>query len=262
MNRAAATLVTVLSLATSLAAQSEPPPEEAKASVFPVGETFVYEAKFGFITLGSGMMHVAGVDTVRGVPSLHVMFVLKGGGMLYPMHDVMHSWIGIDDFASRRFVQDFHEGSSHRYTAYDIYPDSGYYRSEESDSLFPTSPDPLDDYAFFYFARTLDYEPGDRLEFNRYFRPDRNPVVLEVMQRDTLDLPAGSYPSVVVHPVIQGRGILAEGKEARMWISDDEQRMMVQLKVKFSFATITLRLKEIVDEPPPELLAAPTVDPN
>jgi hypothetical protein len=59
----------------------------------------------------------------------------------------------------------------------------------------------------------------------------------------------------VVHPVIKGQGILAEGKEARMWISDDDRRLMVQLKVKFAFATITLRLKSIEDEPPPELLA-------
>jgi hypothetical protein len=225
---------------------------------FKIGETLVYEAKFGFLTLGSGMMHVAGIDTVRGVPSLHVIFVLKGGGFMYPMHDRMDSWIGIDDFVSRRFVQDFHEGSSHRYTAWDIYPDSGYYREEGADSTIATSPDPLDDYAFFYFARTLDYEVGQTYEFDRYFRPDRNPVVLDVLEKDTLDLPAGRFPSVVVHPVIQGRGILAEGKEARMWISDDESRLMIQLKVKFSFATITLRLKSIVDSPPEDMLLRPT----
>jgi hypothetical protein len=222
-------------------AQTDSAPGTNMLATFEVGETLVYEAKFGFITLGSGMMHVAGVDTIRGVPSLHVTFVLKGGGMLFPMHDVMDSWIGIEDFTSRRFIQDFHEGSNHRYTAFEIYPDSGYYRREDTDSLFPTSPDPLDDYAFFYFARTLDYAIGETYEFHRYFRPDRNPVVLEVLERDTLDLRAGRFPSVVVHPVIKGQGILAEGKEARMWISDDDRRLMVQLKVKFAFATITLR---------------------
>ena len=229
---------------------------------FRIGETLVYEAKFGFLTLGSGMMHVAGIDTVRGVPALHVIFVLKGGGFMFPMHDRMDSWIGIDDFASRRFVQDFHEGSSHRYTAWDIYPDSGYYREEGVDSTIATSPDPLDDYAFFYFARTLDYQVGRTYQFDRYFRPDRNPVVLEVLEKDTLDLPAGRFPSVVVHPVIQGRGILAEGKEARMWISDDESRLMIQLKVKFSFATITLRLKGIVDAPPEGMLLRPSESDN
>jgi hypothetical protein len=225
---------------------------------FEIGETLLYEAKFGFITLGSGMMNVAGIDTVRGEPALHTIFVLRGGGMIYRLHDRMDSWIGIDDFASRRFIQDFHEGGSYRRNVWDIYPDSGFYVEEGVDSVLDTSPDPLDDFAFFYFVRTVDLEVGERYEYERYFRPDRNPVVLEVLERDTLDLPAGRFPSIVVHPIIQGRGILAEGKEARMWISDDDRRLVVQLKVKFSFATITLRLKDIVDEPPADMLQRPT----
>ena len=38
----------------------------------------------------------------------------------------------------------------------------------------------------------------------------------------------------------------------------DDRRLVVQLKVKFSFATITLRLKDIVDEPPADMLQRPT----
>ena len=241
-----------------IAAQSSMDDAPDRALGFEIGETLIYEAKFGFISLGSGMMNVAGIDTIRGEPALHTIFVLRGGGMIYRLHDRMDSWIGIDDFSSRRFIQDFHEGGSYRRNIWDIYPDSGYYIEEGVDSILPTSPNPLDDFAFFYFVRTVDLEVGQRYEYERYFRPDRNPVVLEVLERDTLDLPAGRFPSIVVHPIIQGRGILAEGKEARMWISDDDRRLVVQLKVKFSFATITLRLKEIVDEPPADMLQRPT----
>ncbi len=250
-------LLGVLSVAPA-GAQNDSVPDPPRALGFEIGETLLYEAKFGFITLGSGMMNVAGVDTVRGQPALHTIFVLSGGGMIYRLHDRMDSWIGIADFASRRFIQDFHEGGSYRRNVWDIYPDSGYYIEEGVDSIKETSADPLDDFAFFYFVRTVDLEVGQRYEYERYFRPDRNPVVLEVLERDTLDLPAGRFPSIVVHPIIQGRGILAEGKEARMWISDDDRRLVVQLKVKFSFATITLRLKDIVDEPPEEMLQRPT----
>ncbi len=118
----------------------------------------------------------------------------------------------------------------------------------------PTSAAPLDDAAFFYFVRTVPLEVGKRYEFQRYFRPDRNPVVLEVLGRDTLDLPAGRFATIVVRPVIQGRGILEEAKEPRMWLTDDERRLMVQLKLTFaSIATITLRLREIRDTPPDDL---------
>lgn len=228
------------------------------AGLFPVGETLLYEAKFGPFKVGDGMMHVAGIDTVRGVPSLHVLFVLRGGPIFYRLDDRMDSWIGIPDFSSRRFVQDFHEGGSYRHTEWDIYPDSGYYRQVGIDSVMATSDLPLDDYAFFYFMRTVDLEVGETYEFNRYFRPDRNPVILKVLEKDTLDLPAGTFPTIVVHPIIQGRGILAESKEARMWISDDERHIMVQLRVKFSSFAITLRLTDIVEEPPADMLKVST----
>jgi hypothetical protein len=224
------------------------------AERFPVGETLVYDAKFGLLTLGEGVMHIAGIDTVRGSPALHVVFRLRGGSFFYRLDDRMDSWIGVEDFASRRFVQDFKEGGSERYTAYEIYPDSGAYVEVGVDSVLPTSPNPLDDMAFFYFVRTVELEDGARYEFERYFRPDRTPVVLEVLGRDTLDVPAGRIPTVRVRPVVQGRGILEEAKDPQMWLSDDDRRIVVQLKVTFaSIATITLRLREIHDSLPDDV---------
>ncbi|MGD8726957.1 MAG: DUF3108 domain-containing protein [Gemmatimonadales bacterium] len=242
-----------IGLCPTLEAQS---PADSGSSIleqFPVGETLVYDARFGFLDLGDGLMHVAGIDTIRGVPSLHLVFRLRGGSFFYRLDDRMDSWVGLEDFASRRFVQDFHEGNSERYTAYEIFPDSGFYRQSGVDTVSATSAAPLDDAAFFYFARTVDLEEGQTYEFDNYFRPDRNPVVLEVLGRDTLDLPAGRFPTIVVQPTIQGRGILEEAKEPRMWLSDDARRIMVQLKLKFaSIATITLRLREVTDSLPPE----------
>jgi len=247
-------LVALLGSAGALRAQTAPDSSPRMLDRIPVGETLIYDARFGILTLGKGVMHVAGIDTVRGEPALHVMFRLRAGSFFYRLDDRMDSWVGLEDFASRRFIQDFHEGDSDRYTSYEIFPDSGYYTQTGIDSIMATSVAPLDDAAFFYFVRTVELEDGQRYEFDRYFRPDRNPVVLEVLGRDTLDLPAGRFPTIVVQPTIQGRGILEEAKEPRMWLSDDERRIMVQLKLKFaSIATITLRLREISDSLPPDL---------
>jgi len=247
---------------TVATARAQTVPDAAVPDRFPVGETLVYDARFGLLNLGEGLMHIAGIDTVRGTPTLHVVFRLTGGSFFYRLDDRMDSWIELDRFASRRFVQDFHEGNSDRYTAYEIFPDSGFYTQSGVDSVLPTSPDPLDDAAFFYFVRTLDLEVGQRYEFERYFRPDRNPVVLEVLGRDTLDVPAGRIPTILVRPTVKGRGILEEAKEPQMWLSDDDRRIMVQLKLKFaSIATITLRLREIHATPPEGFELRPLAEP-
>jgi hypothetical protein len=219
---------------------------------FPVGETLVYDARFGFFNIGQAVMRVMGQDTIRGIPTLHIEFVIQGGTYLVRINDRMDSWIGLSDFASRRFIQDYDEMGRKRYNAYEIFPDSGFYRQAGVDSARATSGDPLDDAAFFYFARTVPLEVGKRYEFDRYFRPDRNPVVLEVLARDTIDVPAGRFSTVVIKPTIKGRGVLAEASEPRMWLSDDDRRIMVQLKTRFPFGVITFRLKSVEHRGPGE----------
>ncbi len=226
-------------------AEAQDPDTLSLIQRFPVGETLVYDGRFGFIQVGQAAMQVVSVDTIRAVPTLHLAFIIQGGTFFYRMNDRWDSWVGLSDFASRRYKTDQDEGGRQRYNAYEIFPDSGFYRQAGVDSAIATSKDPLDDTAFFYFVRTVPLEVGQRYEFDRYFRPDRNPVVLEVLARDTIDVPAGRFPTVVIKPTIKGRGILADASEPRMWLSDDDRRVMVQLKTRFPFGTITFRLKSI-----------------
>ncbi len=243
MRRLGLTAVTLASLASP--ARSQSGDTLSLPARFPVGETLLYDARFGILNIGQAAMRVVSQDTIRGIPTLHIEFLVQGGTYFVRIDDRMDSWIGLRDFASRRFIQDYDEIGRKRYNAYEIYPDSGFYRQAGMDSAIATSRDPLDDAAFFYFVRTVPLEVGKRYEFNRYFRPDRNPVVLEVLARDTIDVPAGRFPTVVIQPTIKGRGVLAEASEPRMWLSDDERRIMVQLKTKFPFGVITFRLKAV-----------------
>ena len=231
--------------ATMLPAQDHTDSASAILDHAPIGEALVYDARFGLIDVGKGLMQVVGIDTLDGQPMLHVMFRLRGGPFFFRLDDRMDSWIRLGDFSSRRFVQDFHEGKNDRHTEYDIFPDSGYYRESGVDSLCPTTAAPLDDAAFFYFVRTLDLTPGKRYALDRYFKPDRNPVVLEALARDTIDVPAGRFPCVVVRPIIKGGGIFKEGADGRMWITDDARRIVAQIQTKFAFGSITLRLTGI-----------------
>jgi hypothetical protein len=65
---------------------------------------------------------------------------------------------------------------------------------------------------------------GETREEDRYFRPDRNPVVFKGLRRETVSVPAGNYTAVVVAPTIRTKGMFAEGGEAQVWFSDDERR--------------------------------------
>jgi hypothetical protein len=240
--------VRALGLVVSLVLQASSPAAPLPTSYpFAVGEKLSYTAKLGMLTLGSGSLEVASVDTVRGVESFRLRFRLKGKTMFYSLDDVLESWIGTSDLNSRRFVQDFVENQKTTKRHYEIYPDSGYYREQGKDVTRETPPDPLDDAAFFYFVRVTPLEVGKKYTYDRYFRKDKNPVTIEVLKRERMELPDGSkVQCLVLHPTIDTKGLFSKRSETRIWLTDDARRLPVQIRTKFPFGTITLRLNDMV----------------
>jgi hypothetical protein len=224
----------------------QPAPPVTRAPVpFPVGERLSFSAKYGPFSVGNAVMEVVGIDTVHGVEAVHLRFRITGGAFWYHLDQTMESWVGRYDFRSRRFstVQD--ERDKHRERRYEIFPDSGFYREEGRDTTFATVLDPLDDGAFLYWIRTVPLEVGKKYEYARYFRPDRNPVIIEVLGRDRVSVAGKKWRALVVRPRIpQARGIFGEKSETRIWLSDDEQRLVLAIQSNFSFGQVTLKLKD------------------
>jgi Protein of unknown function (DUF3108) len=232
-----------------LALSFQTPPPAAPPALYPfaVGEKLSYTAKLGMLTLGSGTLEVASVDTVRGVESFRLRFRLQGKTMFYSLDDVLESWIGTSDLNSRRFVQDFVENDKTTKRHYEIFPDSGFYREHGRDATHETPAQPLDDAAFFYFVRITALEVGRKYTYDRYFRKDKNPVTIEVLKREKMDLPDGSkVQCLVLHPTIDTKGLFSKRSDTRIWLTADARRLPVQIRTKFPFGTITLRLKDMV----------------
>jgi hypothetical protein len=247
-------------LALALVAASPPSPllgqDSARASLpavaavpmvpFPVGERMTFGAKYGIFSVGTAVMEVMGIDTLRGIEAVHIQFRISGGALWYHLDQTLESWVGRHDFQSRRFRSIQDERDRHRERAYEIYPDSGFYREVGRDTTFATVAEPLDDAAFLYWVRTVPLEVGKRYQYSRYFRPDRNPVIIEVLGRERVSVAGKKWNAIVVRPKIpQGRGIFSERSETRIWMSDDPRRIVLAIQSNFSFGQITLKLKEL-----------------
>jgi hypothetical protein len=213
-----------------------------------VGETLTYSAKLGMLSLGSGTLQVAGIDTVRGAEAFRFRFRLTGKTVFYSLDDVLESYTGTADLVSRRFVQDFVENDKTTHRLFEIFPDSGFYREHGKDTAQQAAPaEPLDDAAFFYFVRVTPLEVGKTYRYDRYFRKEKNPVTIKVEKREKMELPDGrEVPCLVLHPVIDTKGMFSKRSDTRLWLTDDERRLPVQIRSKFPFGTITLRLKDMV----------------
>jgi hypothetical protein len=214
----------------------------ARLFPFGAGESITYDVRFGPIRVGSATMQIVGVDSVRGRDAWHIIFGVKGRALFYAVDDRHESWVDTSSLASLRFEQKIKEGRYRRHRRYEIYPDRAVY-TDGGEVEHASVSDPLDDGSFLYFVRTLPLVVGETYEFDRYFRPDRNPVTIRVLRRERITVPAGTFETVVVQPIIKTRGIFAEKGEAQVWLSADDARIVVQVKAKLSFGTLGLELK-------------------
>ncbi len=210
---------------------------------FGVGERLQYRVKFGPLEVGEARMEVAGIDTVAGHPTYHMLFTMAGGTFFYKMDDKQESWLDVYRLASRRYLQDLHQGSYERLWVWEF--DLEKRTFQRSDGVSDSIPaDALDEAAFIYFVRSVTLEVGETYEWNRYYLFDRNPVIVQVLRRETVKVPAGEFDTIVVRPIIKAGGIYSEDGEAGVFITDDEWRIPVLLKSKLKVGTLSMEMTE------------------
>ena len=235
-------LVGAVAVATALTTLLTAARQQQPAAVpFGVGERFTYDVKLGPFKAGRGSMEVTGIDTVRGRPAYRAVFRVKGGILGYKADNTMESWIDTATMASLRFKQDFEQTGKDRQRNYEIFPERTMYQEGEKPEQ-PSVADPLDDASFIYFIRTVPLEIGRTYSFERYFRPEKNPVRIKVLRRETVKVPAGTYQAIVVQPIIKSKGIFSENSKAEIWFSEDANRIMVQLKADLPVGSLNLYL--------------------
>ncbi len=225
---------------------------------FGPGERFNYKVKWGFLSLGGGSLSVVGVEEIRGVPSYRIQLRMKGGRLGLNVDDDFSSWLGVEDLASRRFIQDIDEVNYERLREYEIFPEERRWEQrnieEEADAETnaviddqgeTTNSAPLDEISFLYWVRTLPLEVGKSYTYNNYFKDRGNPVVLNVLRTETIEVPAGTFETIVVQPVIQSKGMFSEEGEAEVFFTNDAQRILVRLETKLSIGNLSLHLESV-----------------
>jgi hypothetical protein len=226
---------------------------------FGPGESARYDVDVGIAGGGKGSMSVEGIEQIHGFPTYHLRMEIEGRAfLLFHLEDVYHSWMDVESLYSRRFEQDQDETGFDRHRVLDFFPEEMLWRKlvpTDLTSVVDTgelaSPLPLDDLSFVYFARTLPLEVGTRYSFSRYWRDTGNPVVLNVIRKDTVTVPAGTFPTIVVQPIIKTSGLFGEGGKAEIHFSDDEYRRVVYLKADIPLlSALTMKLRSFTPGTP------------
>lgn len=215
---------------------------------FGPGEVLRYKVKLGPIDAGRAHLSVLGVDSVRGHPTYHLQMGMEGSVLFgaLSIDDDYQSWLDTRTLTSRRYIRDIHEVNYTSFRHFEFFPEERYWERADKEEWGDLPTDlPLDDIAFVYFLRTLPLEVGETYTFSRYFQAKGNPVIIRVLRKEVREVPAGTFNTIVVQPIIKTSGLFSEGGEAELYITDDEHRQLVYLHVKMPVVgSLTLHLEE------------------
>ena len=197
-------------------------------------------------------MSVDGLETVRGRTTYRVTMAYEGGLLFAKVKDHFKSWFDVANLVTLRSIEDTKQLNRERYKHFEFYPETLTWERKDNDNKgeMPTS-EPLDQISFFYFIRTLELEVGEEYAFNRYFKESGNPVILRVLRRDTVKVPAGTFPTIVVQPIIRTSGLFGEGGKAELHFSDDPRRLLVLMESDIPVVgRLSLHLRTITEGSP------------
>ena len=220
--------------------------ERAGVGRIAAGERARYELRLAGREVGTGSLEVLGEEQVGGFTTLRARLQVSGGVLFARVDDRFESWIDPDRLFTRRFVQDQKELTNKRYREYHLAPEQKTYKQVDSgeEGTLSTS-EPLDDVSFLFFARTLPLNVGDVDTIPRYFKQGRD-VILRVLRKERITVPAGTFETIVVQPTITNAGgLFGQGGQAEVYFSDDSARTLVMLKSRVPVVgSLSLHLRD------------------
>jgi hypothetical protein len=215
------------------------------------GERATYDLRMTGHVVGSGSLEVLGDEKVNGYRTLHVALQIEGSLLLAHINDRFDSWMDFDGLFSRRFVQDQHELRSTRHKDYQLSPEQKTYReADRGETGDLTTNEPLDDISMLFYVRTLPLRVGDVDTIPRYFKSGHD-VIVKVLRKERIEVPAGTFETIVVQPTITNAGgLFGKGGQAQVYFSDDSSRTLVMLRTHVPIiGSATLVLKDFHPAP-------------
>lgn len=160
----------------------------------------------------------------------------------YPVRDTVISWIHTGGIYPLSFTKILNEGS-YRFRGHSIY-DQARNRITLPDTSFSIAPFTHDVLSAFYFIRSQPLKVGDSLHLAAVSGKKAYNLKVICHRRETIEVPAGKFPCLVVEPILKGDGLFKAKGTLLIWMTDDSRHMPVKMQSKIPVGSIKAELKQ------------------
>jgi hypothetical protein len=127
---------------------------------------------------------------------------------------------------------------------FDPYKNKGVYidhiRNEKKEFDLP---DPIfDPLSSFYYVRSLNLVVGKSVFVTVFDSKKVWNVEVQVLRREKISLPTGTFDTIVVKPLMKSEGIFSRKGDILIWLTDDTKHIPVKMQSKVVVGSITATL--------------------
>ncbi|MBD3349129.1 MAG: DUF3108 domain-containing protein [Candidatus Eisenbacteria bacterium] len=216
---------------------------------FGVGERLVFDIKYGFIGAGTAVIGIPEMVELGGRECYRILSVAESNAFIstfFPVRDVVESHFDARDLRSLRFEKHLREGSfrDHEVVVFDQERHVAIYEERDDDRLVSLSLDAHDILTSLYYVRLMDLDVGRPVYIENHADEKNYPLRINVLRRERVSVPAGTFDCIVVEPVMRVAGLFRHKGSLTVWLTDDDLHMPVQMRSKVMIGSISAVLSE------------------
>jgi len=220
---------------------------------FRVGEQLDYSITLGRMRLGTATMTVEEKEPMGGVLAYRTSLHVDIGAAILRYEDRLVSWIEPVPLRSRAFMRR-DAGSEKRFRHHAFDPEGRRVTVElrspdgrvlaELGETGPIATNALDELAALYFLRSMSLADGETRTLHRYFDPAADLMQVTRLGTRRIRVPAGRFEAVVYRVVIPALPAFQADRDARIYLSDDDQRLIVQIETDLKIGRLVMYLTD------------------
>ncbi len=223
---------------------------------FTVGETLVYHVYYGFMGAGIAYVGIPEVVEHRGTPCYRVIargHTNKFFSFIYRVDDRVESYIDTFSFRTIRYEKHLREGTDKRDEYSEFYPDSGYVIYSRGDTV-PLADSALDVAGILFLIRRIDLKVGDTIPVNLHVDKRNCKLRIFVEKEELVKTGIGKRKAYLLRLITDegdcgGKSgletIFGAKGGLEVWISKDEERLILKLSARVFFGSVRAVLQEV-----------------
>ncbi len=215
-------------------------------TVFP--ENLKFEISWGPVNVGEASLEVAQKVSFAGKTAYHIISRARSNSFcdaFYKVRDLNESWMDATNLSSLGYSKNLREGHFFRdewvFFNHDTHSFLAKTVSKTGSVSYSTGPiisHIQDILSSLYYLRSQTLTPGKNVFVNVNTKKNW-PLLVRVLRKEKITVPAGTFDTVLVEPLVRKHGIFVQkGRKLQVWLTDDAKKIPVQMQVDILFGHV------------------------